>query len=544
MSFLLELFAQAPTGESPYAYAAGEISKILPKNVHWFFWLLGVGSVVNAANLVLNLVCVYMIGRRKLGGASPYWLVRLRYDHPSGVPYLVPNAIMTFLLFNGIFAFLMQPYIWINYVAYWNRSVAPNTGLFFWYGFIFVFDGSGMWISAFGTFYATLLPQLLVSNNTSTFNLMVHPTFLNTLCYGLPAILFVIQTVTSTLSQIAWRDMVVLQFAITDKLQILDNQWTASNGTSINQNTLEDTITLAEPLIGRLIASRVAFVRNAITCGAWYLLCFLFFTPSAIWLLHMLQRTVSRKLQFVTRMPETGREMQFQVALQALEPRSMDHEEPTTTHTVPGDRGEHRRRISGEHRHRTSDEPESLHPPPSYREGTDSNQTTPTSAVFLAPEHQDEVVPPSPVVEDEREDVDITRPTANEHDQDHVHRPYDPGRHMPWEVNHTKTTRKLQTAYYSAMLQFSATAFCLAIAAGSWLWAAADVHVMLDPTLHAVAVLMTVWVYPVIGIIVNTFICIRLRAIGFHLPKSKWMGYLSGVWASNSSRDRRATVHA
>lgn len=90
-------------------------------------------------NLVANLVCIYMLGaRRKLGGISPYWIARLRYDHSSksswcacfvlfggwtdpglvvviagGIPYLVPNAVMTFLLFNGIFALLMQPYIWI-----------------------------------------------------------------------------------------------------------------------------------------------------------------------------------------------------------------------------------------------------------------------------------------------------------------------------------------------------------------------------------------------------------------------------------------------
>lgn len=82
----------------------------------------------------MNLVCIYMIGaRRKFGEISPYWLVRLRYDHSSkfafavlfasctatdlgfvgGIPYLVPNAVMMFLLFNGIFAFLMQPYVWI-----------------------------------------------------------------------------------------------------------------------------------------------------------------------------------------------------------------------------------------------------------------------------------------------------------------------------------------------------------------------------------------------------------------------------------------------
>lgn len=68
------------------------------------------------------------------------------------------------------------------------------TDVFPRYGFIFVFDGSGMWISAFGTFYgegwsitrcshrvhvfalsATLLPQLLVSNKVSNSRFFVHP---------------------------------------------------------------------------------------------------------------------------------------------------------------------------------------------------------------------------------------------------------------------------------------------------------------------------------------------------------------------------------
>lgn len=83
----------------------------------------------------MNVVCIYMIGtRRKLGEISPYWFVKPRYDHSSKlscacsssfestdefvpllgrVPYLVPNALMTFLVFNGIFALLMQPYIWV-----------------------------------------------------------------------------------------------------------------------------------------------------------------------------------------------------------------------------------------------------------------------------------------------------------------------------------------------------------------------------------------------------------------------------------------------
>jgi hypothetical protein len=47
-SFLEQLLALAPPGESPYAYAADFIGKVLPQKAAWFFWMLGVGSIVNA----------------------------------------------------------------------------------------------------------------------------------------------------------------------------------------------------------------------------------------------------------------------------------------------------------------------------------------------------------------------------------------------------------------------------------------------------------------------------------------------------------------
>ncbi|KAG9078584.1 hypothetical protein FS749_009357 [Ceratobasidium sp. UAMH 11750] len=65
---------------------------------------------------------------------------------------------------------------------------------------------------------------------------------------------------------------------------------------------------------------------------------------------------------------------------------------------------------------------------------------------------------------------------------DHSHRPHDPGG-RPWELNVTstaKTTKKLQTAYYSAMLQFVTTGLCLAVASGSWIWAAVDERVSIE----------------------------------------------------------------
>ncbi|KDN39806.1 hypothetical protein RSAG8_08598, partial [Rhizoctonia solani AG-8 WAC10335] len=317
-----------------------------------------------------------------------------------------------------------------------------------------------MWISAFGTFYATLLPQLLVSpNNVGLSKLLVHPAFLNTLCYGLPFVLFVAQVLTSALSQAAWRDMLLLEFDIVDNLNILNRQW--ESGT-IDQSLWNRTIALSGPLVGKIMNSRAAFVRNAITSGAWYTLCFAFFTPSAIWLLYALHRIIERKLW----VPDLHME----------------------------DLG--------------------LRPPSPHPSG--SGHTTPTSAAFLAPEHQDVILPPA---------LPAPRVQARQRERDLG----------------GKTARKLQTAYYSAMLQFIVTGLCLGVAAGCWLWAALDVDVMIRPTLHALTVILSVWVYSVVGMVANVFICIRLKAIGFQLPRLA--GYLVGVWGLGSSREKRASVH-
>ncbi|CAE7174401.1 unnamed protein product [Rhizoctonia solani] len=215
-------------------------------------------------------------------------------------------------------------------------------------------------------------------------------------------------------------------------------QW--ESGT-IDQSLWNRTLALSEPLVEKVMNSREAFVRNAITSGAWYTLCFVFFTPSATWLLCILDRTIKRKLW----VPD--------VHLEDLGLR-----------------------------------------PPSPRPST-SGQTTPTSAAFLDPEHQE------PVLDVRVRERDVT----------------------------DETGRKLQTAYYSAMLQFIVTGFCLGAAAACWLWAALDVHVMFNPTLHALTVILSVWVYSIVGTMVNMFIC---------LPKL--VGYLAGVWGL-SSREKRGS---
>lgn len=68
--------------------------------------------------------------------------------------------------------------------------------------------------------------------------------------------------------------MALLQFDIVDKLLVLNQQWLASNKTTVDKTTLNDTYALGDTLAGAAKDSRAAFVRNALTCGgAFFLFC-------------------------------------------------------------------------------------------------------------------------------------------------------------------------------------------------------------------------------------------------------------------------------
>lgn len=183
----------------------------------------------------------------------------------------------------------------------------------------------------------------------------------------------------------------------------------------------------------------------------WYLLCFLFFTPSAIWLLYVLHRTVTHKLQFVTQMPTSDVDIQFQVPL---------HEFARSRSRV-GLGGIVQTRSSREDK-----QPASLCQPPSYLSageghgGQDlgSGETTPTSAAPLAlTEHAEVVLPPGAEEEEFPEGyVRDERRSGLGNERDHSYRPHDPG--GQWELNvgsSSKTAKKLQTAYckYSEFTQ-------------------------------------------------------------------------------------------
>lgn len=171
--------------------------------------------------------------------------------------------------------------------------------------------------------------------------------------------------------------------------------------------------------------------------SAWYFLCFIFFGPTSIWLLYTLNRTITRKLQFVSHVPHSVGE--FRVALEELANAgslvrpSIGHEEQW-----PGE----------------LEQQGSLQPPHSPLAGVhgrelDSGQTTPTSAAFLAPEHHDAVLSPAVAVSVARQDVDDVEPVVDTNSESHAHHPHDPGGH--WEVNATlasgRIAKKLQTAY-------------------------------------------------------------------------------------------------
>ncbi|KAL5639691.1 hypothetical protein ACGC1H_006327 [Rhizoctonia solani] len=208
----------------------------------------------------------------------------------------MPNPLTMFLVWNFIFSSLMQPYTWLNYFAWKYPSRAVTSKVYFWYGFVFIFDGAGMWMSAFGTLYATLLPRVLFGSERKL-SIMLHPTFLNFMCFGMPALLTITQTITASLSQVVWSKTVNLQFDLVDNLRILSNQWIASNGASVDAGLRQRVSVDGNNLLSAMAESRSAFSRNAGAAAAWYFLCMVLFSPTAVWLLITLKRAAEQLSQ-------------------------------------------------------------------------------------------------------------------------------------------------------------------------------------------------------------------------------------------------------
>ncbi|KAF8607305.1 hypothetical protein BDV93DRAFT_306783 [Ceratobasidium sp. AG-I] len=270
LSFVDLLIFSAPKGESPYAYAANYIAHIMPDKPDWYYKQIIASGVLNACNLLLTLASFLVVRRRRKasGDLGSLWFFRKRFGHPSRVPYIMPNPLTMFLVWNTMFTLLMQPYTWLNYFAYKYPTRAVTSKMYFWYGFVFTFDGAGMWMSAFGTLYATLLPRVLLGQEQRV-PFLLHPVLLNSLCFGLPVLLYAVQITTSTLSQIAWSRFVNIQFDLVEGLTELSGEWLASNGTAVDSTLRQAMSADGTKLLNASVDSKATFVRNAWATAAW-----------------------------------------------------------------------------------------------------------------------------------------------------------------------------------------------------------------------------------------------------------------------------------
>jgi hypothetical protein len=141
--------------------------------------------------------------------------------------------------------------------------------MYFWYGFVFIWDATGMWTSAFGTLYATLLPKLFTvtpSDQTTLRALLLHPITLNVLCFLPPVGLAITQIVTSTYSAIAWSDLVHTQFGLIELLSTVASEWATSGNKVVHGELVTRAIDMGTLFLKQKDHSQTAFQRNAWTC--------------------------------------------------------------------------------------------------------------------------------------------------------------------------------------------------------------------------------------------------------------------------------------
>ncbi|CAE6438487.1 unnamed protein product [Rhizoctonia solani] len=429
---MLVLFG--PQGSNPYTYAADFVATIIPPKPDWYFVNIIASGIVAAINLISTIACFIVMWKRSQAGTGVgLWFFRLRYGHSSR--------------------------------------------MYFWYGFVFIWDATGMWTSAFGTLYATLLPKLFTvtpSSHSALRGFLLHPITLNVLCFMPPSGLALTQVITSTYSAIAWSDLVHTQFGLIDLLKMLAGQWAQSATHDLDRALAARADDMGTLFLIQKDKSQVAFQKNAWTCGAWYLLCIVLFTPTAVWLLWVIRDTINQRTRRVT-------------------PHAPP---PTSSNGLP---------IQQPHPTAFGDaQPRSSFAP--FSQGRQAATNTPYKQ------------PNTPGA------VGANWTTNSQAGQ-----------------NNDDSIKPLKRALLTASLQFAATFFCLGVASGSWLWIAADAgRLIVNPTLHALAILLTIWVYVIVGCLVNLFILIRTRrpddssTSGNNMP-------LSAIKASHASSSQSHT---
>ncbi|KAG8737438.1 hypothetical protein FRC10_008173 [Ceratobasidium sp. 414] len=136
--------------------------------------------------------------------------------------------------------------------------------MYFWYGFIFIWDGIGMWLSAFGTLYAILLSRLFtLTPSNALANVLLHPLALNTFCLAPPAILIATQLVTSTFSAIAWSNLIHTEFGLLEPLNTLATQWATGDHQKLDEDLVQQAVAAGTLFLKQKKLSQAAFQRNA-----------------------------------------------------------------------------------------------------------------------------------------------------------------------------------------------------------------------------------------------------------------------------------------
>ncbi|QRW25900.1 hypothetical protein RhiXN_10977 [Rhizoctonia solani] len=451
MSFVDSIILSAPQGSNPYTYAADFVATIIPPKPDWYFVNIIASGIVAAINLISTIACFIVMWKRSQAGTGVgLWFFRLRYGHSSR--------------------------------------------MYFWYGFVFIWDATGMWTSAFGTLYATLLPKLFTvtpSSHSALRGFLLHPITLNVLCFMPPSGLALTQVITSTYSAIAWSDLVHTQFGLIDLLKMLAGQWAQSATHDLDRALAARADDMGTLFLIQKDKSQVAFQKNAWTCKPNSLL------PAANSLICSLRRgmvlTLHRLVHAYCRLATLGHQ---------------GHDQPTYP---PG----HTTRPASDEFQRS---PDSTAPPDCVRDAQPRSSFAPFSQGRQAATNAPYKQPNTPGA------VGANWTTNSQAGQ-----------------NNDDSIKPLKRALLTASLQFAATFFCLGVASGSWLWIAADAgRLIVNPTLHALAILLTIWVYVIVGCLVNLFILIRTRrpddssTSGNNMP-------LSAIKASHASSSQSHT---
>ncbi|KAG8694448.1 hypothetical protein FRC08_008479 [Ceratobasidium sp. 394] len=417
MSLIDKIISAAPPGSNPYAFAAGYFETLIPAKPEWFFTCLMIIGILAPINLLSTVVSTVIMWRQSRLGKTSFWFLKKQYGHPSGIAYIVPNALSMFLLWNMIFMSLLNAHIWVNYFAFRTMKLPILSRLYFWYGFVFAWDAIGMWTSAFGTLYVTLLPKLFVIGpdcpKLKRFGL--HPITLNTLCFFTPFGFAIAQTVTAVYASNAWSDCVHTQYKLVAVLKKLASPETESTG---NQASLLAQATeLGNLFLIQGPLSQSTFIRTAQVCLAWYLLSILLLIPTCIWLLS----TIRKSMQLQERPAMSNR-----LSVAELEKRPEIPSQSTSS----------------------SDANKST----SLVQADDSANTTSSNISLL----------------------------------------------------------RLKRAYYTVALQCVATVFCMSCTVGMRFWLTFDLNrIASTPRLNAFGTLCCVWVYTIVGSLVNILVLLR-----------------------------------